>query len=353
MDPSNVNNKRAAFSGSIMRKDAAVAKVINNSVQDVTESAPIYIKNYMDFPEWLKDRGADLTRSNMRVILKKLGIPAHDAVAAVKYANAASLTDEFWIKPQDSALTYEDTVFKNNLYFKAAASGDPDIFGITAKQTPELTNIGSFEKGWKLENGKWFLYKSGNPLQRFSEIFASALARLLGLDAVEYWVKDGFVVCENFVRPGYCLELAKSFIWDDLDYRRNAEWMHENGFLRQYMDLIFTDVIVRNADRHEFNYGVLTSAAGIVSLAPNFDNNLSLFHNGIPSNLSRDDIFVSDFNNALDYARRRFAFKYTLPPLAEGLVREAFSYAVSSAPVEVPENSVVSFCMNAFNRINK
>lgn len=56
---------------------------------------------------------------------------------------------------------YEDIRFKENYFSELALRGDPDSFSNRPSRTPELTNIGSFEKCWKLIDGEWWMYKSG------------------------------------------------------------------------------------------------------------------------------------------------------------------------------------------------
>jgi len=339
------DSNNGAFSGSIMRGDEPVAEVRNDVVAQFNGNAPLFIQRGGDFNVWLADRGADLSRSYMRTILGHLRQPLLNISKAVKFVCAASLTDSFWIKPGGAELVYSDVVFKSNDYFKAALQGDPDIFELPAEITPEITNIGSFNKGWRMDGGAWRLYKAGKPLEIFSELFASKLAVALGLDAVEYYILDGFIVCDNFVRDGECFEHAKSLIGDDTDYVKNVAVFSEFGLAKQYMDLIFMDAIVRNGDRHEFNYGIITTADGAVRFAPNFDNNLALFHSGIPTILTRKDRLVSDFIEVYRQA------EYTPPTVTMETIRDVFTRTLAEYPVDVSEDMIVAFCMNAYKQM--
>ena len=49
--------------------------------------------------------------------------------------------------------------------------------------------------------------------------------------------------------------------------------------------MIFLDTIVANPDRHTNNFGLLrdTNTGMLMSLAPNFDNNMALIARGYPS----------------------------------------------------------------------
>ncbi|HEY5556717.1 hypothetical protein [Acetobacterium sp.] len=87
--------------------------------------------------------------------------------------NASTITDTYWVcEDSEPALTYGDVRFSQNYFDNLALNGDPDSFnrvnnqGLMHSRTPELTNIGSFEKCWRIENGDWWLYKHGNTLYR-------------------------------------------------------------------------------------------------------------------------------------------------------------------------------------------
>ena len=225
------------FSGHIMLKNTPCAVIRDNEIITTEAFAPLHIQHRNNFIEWLEDRSADLNRSYMRNILKHLNLPVLDGVTAVKSVHAASVTDMFWIKPFDSTLNYTDVIFKNDLYHKAALIGDPDLFSQEKIFTPEITNLGSYNKGWKLENGKWFMYKSGSPLEVWSEIFTSALAKQLGLDAVEYKCINGFSVCQDFTKCAVNFEPAKALIGSNTSYETNLEIMKSFGLQKKYMDI--------------------------------------------------------------------------------------------------------------------
>jgi len=330
-----------------MRGDTPVAKVHDDKITSLTPAAPLYLQSQNSFPNWLKDRGADLTRSNMRIILKQFGLPQQDISAAVRMVNAASVTDSFWIKPHGSSLSYEQITFKKDIYAKAALCGDPDIFLLDKTHTPEMTNIGSFNKGWKLVKGKWHLYKSGTELEIFSELFTAKLARHIGLNGVNYFIDEGFIVCESFVAAPWDFEPAKSIIGDNCDYQHVYPIMEAHGLAKEYMDIIFMDAIVRNSDRHEFNFGFLTSTSGAIKLAPNFDNNLALFCRGIPSNLERNDPLVTDFASLQPHTQ------YMLPKLTESMIVKAHTETINEYPANIPLETTINFCINAYSKLQR
>jgi hypothetical protein len=337
------------FSGYVMRKDEIVATIENNRILDISVKAPLYLQNYRNFMSWINDRGADISRSNMRIILRHLGYPLQDIRKAVISVNAACINDSFWIREKMSVLKYTDVKFKSDKYMKAALIGDPDIFSLEKETTPEIANIGSFNKGWKLRNNKWFLYKTGTKLEIFSELFTSKLAIELNLNAVAYYIDGGFIVCENFTKEGKDFESAKSLIGTDTSYPRVTKILQSLGLMKEYLDIIYMDAIVRNADRHEFNYGFLTAPGGLIELAPNFDNNLSLFCKGIPNNLDRKDPLVTDFVQLL----QEMKISYSIPNLTEEIIREAYEKTLREYYIDIPFKVVETFCMNAQKQIEK
>jgi len=341
------DRENTRFNGYVMRGDSPVAEVRNDMLINISPYAPLFLQNRNDFAGWIRDRGADLGRSNMRIILKQFCLPLHDIDTAVRSVNAASVTDSFWIKSYDTNISYNNVQFKTDIYAKAALCGDPDIFLLIKDRTPEITNIGSFNKGWKLKGGEWYLYKTGTALEIFSELFASKLALNLGLDTVSYFIDDEYIVCKNFALPPWDFEPAKSIIGESCDYMHVYSALRALGLHKKYMDLIFMDAVVRNTDRHEFNFGFLTSFSGEIRLAPNFDNNLALFCRGIPSNIERNDPLVNDFI-AL---RANICNEYHLPDLSPQMVEQAFNETIREYPVDIAMDTTIQFCMNAYNKI--
>ena len=333
------------FTGKIMRGDAEVAAVEKNQIVCASDGAPLHIKTWNNFEMWLEDRAVDLTRSTMRAVLRHLGISNHDGISAVRYVFGASLTDSFWIKEEGQNLMWQDVRFLDDGYFKAALHGDPDLD--KKIHSPELTNIGSFNKGWKREGGKWVLYKQNSAFEAFSEVFVSKLAEVLGINTVKYtYVGDGVVRSDCFACGGWSFEPAKSVVGLNLDYGFNYDVMKKFGFQNDYMNLIFLDTLVRNFDRHEFNYGFLTNDSGEIRLAPSFDYNLSLFCHGIPKIYSRNDIMVREFNDLQNRV------SHELPFASENEIKLAFiEVEFLAKSLGVAFEQVRDFCLNAHEQI--
>ena len=151
------------LNGYLMSKDKVIAKIENSNIVPVcNELLPLYLKRVSNFEAWLENRAIDKHRTNSRLLKKALRLTTADDLEVVLRVNAATITDAYWYKSENSNLSYEDIRFKENMFDKLALYGDLDSFNNDYQTTPELTNIGSFEKCWRVIDGDWWLYKQGN-----------------------------------------------------------------------------------------------------------------------------------------------------------------------------------------------
>jgi len=73
--------------------------------------------------------------------------------------------------------------------------------------------------------------------------------------------------------------------------------------VRSYCDIIYLDALVFNVDRHSYNYGFLRSqeTGEILSMAPNFDNNIALISRGYSeSPIGSNGLLIQDFIKLLE-----------------------------------------------------
>ena len=135
--------------------------------------APVYLVNTGNVNRWLETRAIDHHRANSRLLKKALRLTDKDDISTVISVHAATITDNYWIKPFDSALAYKDVRFDNDYFAGLALRGNYDSYNKAANSkrthTPELTNIGSFEKCWRLKNGEWWMVKSADHNQQFDK----------------------------------------------------------------------------------------------------------------------------------------------------------------------------------------
>lgn len=101
---------------------------------------PIYIKNRGDIKKWISERALNAERANSRAIKAVMGLSrtASDYMAAMK-VDAATITDNFWVKDENDERTYEDIAFSTNDFFSLALYRDVSCLDIKASRTQELT----------------------------------------------------------------------------------------------------------------------------------------------------------------------------------------------------------------------
>jgi len=313
--------------------------------------APMYLVNTGNVSHWLEMRAIDCHRANSRLLKKALRLAERDDAGTVISVHAATITDNYWIKPLDSKLQYSDVRFDNDYFAELALRGGYDSFNRAANSkrthTPELTNIGSFEKCWKLRNNEWWMVKKADHKQQFSEIFICELGKQLGFQMAEYIRGVRSVLTCDFTENGkYNFEPAYSFMGDDEDciavvtkLRAIAPYV-----IPDYVRLVFVDTIAANPDRHTFNFGLLRDAATgeIVSLAPNFDNNMALIARGYPGNLARKkDVLISCFNELM-------AFDLSLKQYVPSLSEEDIRTVLAKVNMRVRSDVVVRFVMSGY-----
>lgn len=344
----------------VMSADQEVAVVNNNEVTILDERlAPLYLKRTLDFEKWISDRAIDSTRPNSRLLKKFHGLSrnASDFETAMLY-NAACVTDNFWVRKGNE--TWDDVKFDNDMYFKAAISSDVDAFDRAPSKSPELTNIGSREKGWKNIDGEWWLYKNEPEQQMRFEWFTSKLGESLGMD-MAYYTMDGGYICTRDVTKGKVnLQAIDALVYDhdgvvDENMKYNYQTLYEihPDLAHQYMDMKYLDVLVNNVDRHTKNYAVLTSqeTGEILKLAPNYDNDMAFY--GFPDILHKNRMHgeMKEFLELLNET------DYIPPRIDKKIVREILDAAFLKENVLGEGNDLMPYLLEGeqlvFDRIKQ
>ena len=340
----------------IMNRDVVVAKWINNQLKIIEPNLiPLQLKRSSDVNKWLETRAIDCHRANSRLLKKALRLTEKDDLSTVISVNGVTITDSYWVKTPESKLTYADIRFDNDYFSNLALTGNYDSFNRVANskhsRTPELTNIGSFEKCWKLKNGEWWMHKKANHEEMFSELFVYNLGLSLGFNMAEYERSKGYIQTKDFTENAKVnFEPAFSFIGDNEDYIDNVEKLKElcPQCVGDYVKMLFLDTICGNPDRHTFNYGILRDAktGKIISLAPNFDNNMALISRGYPKNIKRtNDLLIKLFNELLEYDK---SLKQYVPVLKEDTIKKV----LNTLNMRVKSKQIIEFVMNGYRKIN-
>ena len=341
----------------VMSKDVAVAKWQDDTLEIINEELlPLYFRYSHDVFKWIKSRAINGKRPNSRLLKKALRMKDKDDISTVLAVNAATITDNYWIKPINSDLTYADVRFDNDFCANLAINGTYDEFNRVANRknlkTPELTNIGSFEKCWKLRKGQWWMHKKANHDEMFSELFIYKLGSELGFKMAEYERGNGVIKTKDFTNNALVnFDPAFNILGDDEDYIKTVEMLKSicPDAIGDYIKMLFLDTICANPDRHTFNFGVLRNADSgeILGLAPNFDNNMALISRGYPKNITRkNDLLIKLFNELMQHDE---SLKKYIPSLSEDLIKEA----IRSVGMRVKSKEITQFIMNGYNLIEK
>lgn len=288
-----LSSSAASLDGSIMSFDEEVARFEKGRLVWIDpKRAPHRILRTKDLSDWLSHRAIDSHRVNSRILKKVLRIHETDDAMVAARVYGVTITDHFWFRPKHSKLKYEDVHFQNDFYCEVSLSGS--TYRLPKKEflSPELSSIGSYEKCWRLLNGRWWMEKRGTKLELFSEWFSSRLAEAIGLPSAHYELTEDTIRTLHFA-PELDFEPMSSWCGDDDSYEAVFPVVLSLGesFAKEYLKLCWFDCLIHNVDRHNENYGILRDpkTGEILSLAPNFDDNLSLFARGIPETPSRKD----------------------------------------------------------------
>jgi len=248
--------------------------------------------------DWFKKRGIPTWRDKLDLLLHRLNIIAPEEL--LDKAFGLSLSDQYWIKPSDSEITYDDVNFFDNdfdfaEFVEASLSKNSKIIvKEESLKTPNNTTDGMLRKAWIIENGTRYLLKGGyknESLQPFNEVLASEICKRLGFNHVEYTLdiyKDTVVSkCPCFINKDTelitCYQIRNSMEKNDTvqDYEDYIKVLEKNGIVnaREKMENMYIlDFLIMNEDRHLNNFGIIRDVNTLkwISVAPIFDNGQAL-----------------------------------------------------------------------------
>ncbi|MDR0884621.1 MAG: HipA domain-containing protein [Oscillospiraceae bacterium] len=297
----------------LLSKDTPIAKVVDGQIQAILPARlPLFLRRTGDIRAWLESRAIDRHRTNSRLLKRALRLESPDDLRTVLRVNAATITDNYWVKPlDDSRTTWADVRYTVNRFALLALTGDANSFNQPFSRTPELTNTGSFEKCWRLVDGQWWLVKAGTAQELFSELLIYRIGQRLGFPMAEYQPDGDFIRSRDFTHhAAQDFESAVGIIGDASgDYVQNYQALQVYGqpLADAYLQMCYLDALVFNMDRHENNFGVLrdSDTGAVCALAPFYDHNIALVSRGYPKSVAIGrDILIDDFTALAQFAQR-------------------------------------------------
>ena len=316
---------------------------------------PLYLRKIQNADMWLETRAIDSHRTNSRLLKKALRLMERDDVSTVVHVNGATITDNYWIREIGSNLTHKDVKFSDDYFSNLALKGTYDSFNRAANskrsKTPELTNIGSFEKCWKLRDGKWWMYKKATHEEMFSELFVYEFGKVLHMNMAVYERGEGCVRSLDFTDSASVnFEPASTFMGDTEEYSDVIQALEKlcPQAIPDYIRMIFMDTICANPDRHTNNFGLLRDliTGELIGFAPNYDNNMALIARGYPSKPVAKDLLISLFNELMEEYPQYQSF---IPEVTESMVREV----IEGLHMKVRTQAVVDLVMKRYDLITK
>lgn len=281
---------------------AAVERVLN------IDFAPLIIeKQYKMAPEnlaanltkWFRGRGIPKWRDQLDLLLSRLGVAAPEDLLDKSFG--LSLADQYWLKPYDSTISYDEINFFDHDFdvaeFLNASFAEPretSSGNQAALRTPNNTTDGMLKKTWIIDGGRRYLLKGGykgDSLQPFNEVLATMICERLGLPHVKYelgYVENTVVSkCEcvttknTEIIPAYQVLYGEELRDGRADYNKYIEILERHGIVaaRERMeDMLVLDYIIMNEDRHLNNFGVIRDVDTLrwLGAMPIFDNGQAL-----------------------------------------------------------------------------
>ena len=303
----------------LMNKNTSIMLVEYNTTLNVIENiydiynidyAPLSISNanktlganlLKQINDWFKGRGIPSWRKDLEKLLEKLNVSSPEELLNKSYA--LSLSDQYWLKEENSNVKWQDiNFFTNDFEYEAylEASLDSSSNLTTSKdkailRSPNNTTDGMLQKGWIIENGKRILVKGTYTSSReepFNEWLASQISKRLGFYYCNYFVewtdKTKLISkCENFVSEDeeiisaydvFKSEKKPNNINDYEFYIHILEKHKVPNARKNVVDMFMVDYLMKNTDRHMKNFGIIRNVETLdwVRTTPIFDTGQSM-----------------------------------------------------------------------------
>lgn len=256
-----------------------------------------------DFNRWWRGRGIPQAREGLAGLLDGAGVSVPEEL--IQRNLGLSLSDQYWIRPENSGLKWEDINFFNNSFEKVSLSTAAfAVDGKRAQASPDNTSDGNLEKFWACHGTARCLFKGGTRFgqEPYNEVVATALHQRLLRDGqyVAYWLEgtgaNALCACGDFLTdqeeyvPAVYVERCLNQDPDKNSYEHYLACCESLGVADAQAALdrmIVCDDIIANCDRHFRNFGLIRNVETLeCRCAPIFDSGSSLWFNVSTSDLA-------------------------------------------------------------------
>lgn len=257
--------------------------------------------------KWFRNRGIPSWRKDLEGLLEKLNVSTTEEL--LKKAYALSLSDQYWIKEQNSSIEWKninffENEFKYKGYLQASLSSSVSKKLNQAElMSPNNTTDGMLQKGWIIENDKRVLVKGTYETSReepINEWLASEICLRLNFFHCKYSIDivNNKIVskCENFISKDEEIISANDIYYfekkpnniNDYEHYINILEHHNVPKARENIENMFIlDYLIMNIDRHLRNFGVIRNVHTLewISVTPIFDNGESMQCDKLTNNI--------------------------------------------------------------------
>lgn len=259
-----------------------------------------------EFNDWWEHRSIPDTRPMILAKTAELGASSVSELPVRSYG--LSLSDCYWLLPDDSSLDWADLNYFEN-EFDGVGAAEGAWLANVGLNSPDNTSEGELPKRWIIKDGKRFLLKgSGSDDQRpYNECVATALyRRLLQVgDYVPYELavagSGAVCACPDFLNgreeyiPAVYMKQSMGSVRGSSTYDRLCRFAgrlgaDEEAVRESICKMLVCDSLLANADRHWRNFGFVRNVDTLeLRIAPIFDTGNCLWYGKTPQEVAAGD----------------------------------------------------------------
>ena len=353
------------------------------SIDNINFAPMILKKSYqlgedlkISLSDWFKGRGIPSWRDDLDLLLAKLNISTPTELLDKSFG--LSLSDQYWVKPFDTDIKYEDINFfehdfEDSEFTNATFSNNMNVNSKISLISPNNTTDGRLKKTWIIEDGKRYLLKGGyknEVMQPFNEVLSTMICGRLGFKHIPYTIdvigEKIVSKCECFIDENTELITAYQILHNNCErdkaYETYIKILEDNGIsnAREEIENMFIlDYIMLNEDRHLNNFGIIRNVDDLswMGTAPIFDTGQSLNildYNDEEVIINGDGRFfysVDKFDSIINYIKD--IKRFDLSKL-DGICEEFDSLLHKYQNVtKMTDRRINKICTLLFSRINK